>query len=103
LVTPDIRAQGTCFCEIVQLDGADRSICETSVSPPGTVHSGWCYVDPAQKQNPAECPIVSTCPATDRRVIRFVDPSSQPRDNSVAFLACQRPKTVPTPPTDPCP
>jgi hypothetical protein len=101
-IIPEVRAQGSCFCEIVQLDGPDQTLCETSVSPPGTVKSGWCYVDPAQKKNPAECPVVQNCPATDRRIIRFVNPSSEPRADSVAFLACLRPKTILTPSTDPC-
>jgi hypothetical protein len=104
LLVPAVREQGSCFCEIVQLDGPDRAACETNVSPPGTVKSGWCYVDPSQKQNPAECPLVATCPATDRRIIRFVNPSSEPRNGATAFLACQRPKTpIPPPNMDPCP
>jgi hypothetical protein len=104
MITPEIRAQGTCFCEIVQLEGADKAACETIVSPPATVKSGWCYVDPAQKMNPAECPIVATCPPTDRRIIRYVNPSSEPRRDSIAFLACLRARTFPpTPPGDPCP
>jgi hypothetical protein len=98
LITPEVRSQGSCFCEIVQLDGADRTACETFVSPPGNVKSGWCYVDPAQKQNPAECPVVATCPPDDQRTIRFVNPSSEPRDGAIAFLACLRPTTVLPPP-----
>jgi hypothetical protein len=103
MITAEIRAQGSCFCEIVQLDGQDRAACETNVSPPGNVGSGWCYVDPAQTGNAAECAIVASCPATDRRLIRFVNPSSQPRPDSIAFLSCLRPKTVLPPTSDPCP
>jgi len=104
-LTPDVRAQGTCFCEIVQLTGADRRTCQTNVSPPGTVTAGWCYVDPLQTNDPLECPIVASCPATDKRIIRFVNSASEPRNGATAFIMCQEqsfPSTGGTP-VDPCP
>jgi hypothetical protein len=107
-ITPDIRAQGSCFCEIVQLDGTDKDTCETAVSPPGNVKAGWCYVDPSQGGANAanECQIVKACPPTDRRIIRFVNPDSEPRAGATAFIMCQEnsfPSTGQGAPKDPCP
>jgi hypothetical protein len=90
-ITDEIRAQGSCYCEIKQLDGADKVACETQVSPPGTVASGWCYVDPSQAGANAanECEIVKACPPTDKRIIRFVNPVSEPRAGATAYIMCQ--------------
>ena len=92
-ITAEVRAQGSCFCEIIQLMDQNKTICETQVSPPGTVASGWCYVDPSQAADPmtaaAECQIVRSCPPTDRRIIRFVNPDSEPRAGATAFIMCQ--------------
>jgi hypothetical protein len=103
-ITPEVQAQGSCFCEIVQLDGANQNICETQLSPPSGTVSGWCYVDPSQTKNVAECPIVANCPSTDRRIIRFVNPDSEPRSGATAFIMCQE-SSFPAggAPMDPCP
>jgi hypothetical protein len=113
VITPEIRAQGSCFCEIVQLhDGDDPNhpmsgtICETQPSPPGDEPAGWCYVDPSQTMNAAQCPIVKACPPTDRRIIRFVSPPSEPRPGGTAFIMCQEtsfPSGGQGAPKDPCP
>jgi len=79
LLSAEVRAFGTCFCEMVQLTGNDQRACQTQPTPAGTVASGWCYVDPAQTNDMSECAIVATCPASDRRIIRFVTPDSEPR------------------------
>jgi hypothetical protein len=108
VITPEIQAQGTCFCEIVQLNGTDKTLCETQVTPPSSVASGWCYVDPSQAgaNAMAECQIVKACPPTDRRIIRFVNPDSEPRPGATAFIMCQE-QSFPTQgggaPMDPCP
>jgi hypothetical protein len=99
--TPEIAARGSCFCEIVQLDGADGAICRTQVAPPGTVHSGWCYVDPAVHGDANECPLVSQCPGASERLARFVNPDSEPRPGAAAFLHCAA--TPVTPPPSICP
>jgi len=96
LLTDDIRNAGTCRCEIKQLAGPDLAACQTQVAVPG-VADGWCYVDPAQQQaagaTMAElagaCAVVSTCPETDKRVVRFALDSSQPRSGATAFITCQ--------------
>jgi hypothetical protein len=111
-ITPEVRASCsggcTCFCEIKQLDDPDKTICETAVSPPGTVQSGWCYVDPSQGGANAmnECEIVKTCPPTDKRIIRFVNPDSEPRAGATAFIMCQEssfPQGGQGAPMNPCP
>jgi hypothetical protein len=104
VLTPEIRAKGSCFCEIVQLDEPDRTICQTQIAPPGSVRAGWCYVDPAQAgaNREAECAVLRGCPADGRRLVRFVNPDSEPRSYGTGFLVCD---TVSTPPVtpDPCP
>jgi hypothetical protein len=108
-ITPEIRTQGSCFCEIIQLEDPDKTQCETNPSPPGTVKAGWCYVDPSQAPANAvngECQIVASCPPTDRRIIRFVNPDSEPRAGATAFIMCQEnsfPSTGMGAPKDPCP
>jgi hypothetical protein len=111
-ITAEVRRQGTCFCEIAQLIDAKDSqhpaagtICRTNVSPPADEPSGWCYVDPAQAGANAagQCQIVSTCPPTDRRIIRFVDTASEPRNGATGLLVCDDPGAPGGPATDPCP
>jgi hypothetical protein len=104
-VTPEVRALGSCFCQIVQLDEPDRTVCKTQVVPPGSVAAGWCYVDPledAPGNGPAECAVLRECPRDDKRMIRFVTPSSEPRAGAAALLVCD---SVATPPinVDACP
>jgi hypothetical protein len=111
VLTDEVKAKGTCFCQINQLkdvQGGDNSktACETQPSPGGTVLPGWCYVDPSQAgpNAQAECQIVRNCPATDRRIIRFVSPASEPRPGATAFIMCQE-QSFPSsggPPKDPC-
>jgi hypothetical protein len=112
-ITPEIRQGASCFCEIIQLEDTpggtqDKTICETAVTPPGTVKAGWCYVDPSQAGANAanECQIVKACPPTDRRIIRFVNPDSEPRPGATAFIMCQEssfPQGGQGAPRDPCP
>jgi hypothetical protein len=115
-ITPEVRAACVngcqCFCEIIQLqDNVDpahpmaATICETQPSPPGDEPSGWCYVDPSQTNNTAQCPIVANCPPTDKRIIRFVNPDSEPRGGATAFIMCQE-SSFPSAggaPMNPCP
>ncbi|HSC89528.1 MAG TPA: hypothetical protein VLC09_19735 [Polyangiaceae bacterium] len=58
-------------------------------SPKGTeatlVNAGYCYIDPAQGLGAEE--LVATCPATQRRLLRFVG-ADTPKPNSVTFVAC---------------
>jgi hypothetical protein len=103
---PEVKQQGSCFCEIAQLDGQDLAACQTQIVPPGTVASGWCYVDPAQAgaNASAECALVKGCPANDRRIVRYVNPDSEPRAGAAAYLVCDEGIMPPSGGgTDPCP
>jgi hypothetical protein len=106
ILTPEIKEQGSCRCEILQLTGGDQTTCSTSVVAPPGVTPGWCYVDPAQTGNVAQCPLVASCPSTDKRIIRFVNSISEPRAGATAFIMCQE-KSFPTTgggaPMNPCP
>jgi len=111
VLSAEIRAFASCFCEITQLaDGKDSqqpmagTICQTQASPAGTEPSGWCYVDPSQAGVTAfaQCQIVRTCPPTERRIIRFPNPDSEPREGAIAFLVCQDFVPPKGPSVDPC-
>jgi hypothetical protein len=92
VLTDDIKKAGSCRCVINQLSDNDgknsATICQTQVSPPGSVPAGWCYVDP-EAQGVDRCPLVKDCPATDKRIIRFVNAISEPRNGATAFIMCQ--------------
>src|SRR6185295_969079 len=92
VLTDDIRKAGSCRCQIHQLsdmtDNGAATICQTQTSPPGTVPAGWCYVDP-EAQGMDRCPLVKDCPATDKRIIRFVNAISEPKNGATAFIMCQ--------------
>jgi hypothetical protein len=106
MLTPEVKAQGTCFCQIDQVSGANLEACQTQVVPPATTASGWCYVDPSQAgaNRAAECSVVQSCPPTDRRIIRFVNPDSEPRAGGTAFLVCDEGVSPGSgTPMDPCP
>jgi hypothetical protein len=91
VLTDEIKAAGTCRCEIHQLldtlDKGAATTCQTQATANGTP-PGWCYVDPLS-QTVAGCPLVKDCPATDRRIIRFVNQASEPRQGATAFIMCQ--------------
>jgi hypothetical protein len=70
------------MCEIVE---AGQS-CHVNETPSET---GWCYVDPAA-QSGDDPSLVASCPATQRRVIRFVDPmNNTPASDATVVIACQ--------------
>ncbi len=88
LITPEMKEQGTCFCEVRQLDAPELVVCETQATVDPSISSGWCYVDPAQG-GVVECPVVERCPREDQRIIRFTNDASKPRPGSVAYLRCE--------------
>jgi hypothetical protein len=104
-LTADIKAQGSCRCELHQLsdatDNGAATVCRTLLSPPATVPPGWCYVDPAQN-GPQECALVRDC-GSDKRIIRFVSEASQPEPGSSTFLLCEPNKPMPGQLPAPCP
>jgi hypothetical protein len=95
LLTDEMKAQGSCRCEITQLSGAGQTLCRgQSAPPPG--EDGWCYVDPAQSAE-ASCDVVLSCAADEKRRIRFVNANSAPRPGATAYLRCERAPITPRP------
>jgi hypothetical protein len=85
----DANCVNACLCEVLQVqqvptNGPDAlDVCREDESASGV--EGWCYVDADQNLgNPA---LVENCPATQRRVLRFVGRGLGP--NTTTFVACQ--------------
>jgi hypothetical protein len=94
LITQDMRDAGNCFCELQQIKDEQASeLCKTSADPGAAAGNGWCYVDPSQgkdgKPDTRQCGLVSKCGATERRLIKYVNTSSEPRSEATAFILCQ--------------
>jgi hypothetical protein len=77
----------------VQESGSDLSACELG-QPLQT--PGYCYIDDPKS------PAVDHCPATQKRVLQFIDsPSNRiPANDAVAFIACQGAALTPAPKAD---
>jgi hypothetical protein len=93
VITDDMYTVGDCFCEIPQLEGAQQEKCKTNLDPGAVADIGWCYVDPIHTKDgnpdPRQCDIVSKCGATERRLIKFANPASEPIASATAFIMCQ--------------
>jgi hypothetical protein len=90
-----------CVCELEQLGGAPSPgcaaisselascQCDTSLAPQlgGKAVDGWCYVDADTSPPTGNPQIVASCPAMDKRILRFVG-AGQPAPGSLAFIAC---------------
>src|SRR5690606_124127 len=48
VITDDVRAAGSCVCEITQLQGGSLKQCEEEIDETKVAADGWCYVDPGQ-------------------------------------------------------
>jgi hypothetical protein len=94
LLTDEMRAKGSCRCELIQLAGADGHACRIQAGSPAST-SGWCYVDPAHK--PESCALVQHCPANEKRLIHYVNANSEPRPEATTFLRCDAPPPAPLP------
>lgn len=86
--TNDPSCQGACLCEVLQVQQVTTNpmnaleVCRDREDAAGV--EGWCYVDADQGLgNPA---LVENCPATQRRLLRFVGRGLEP--NSTTFVAC---------------
>jgi hypothetical protein len=79
-----------CLCQEDQFTGAAQEQCRTS--PVTNPEAGWCYID-AEKGigDPA---LVDTCPAGQRRKLRFGEGSKQP--GRITFIACADRTTSPS-------
>ncbi|MBL8740320.1 MAG: hypothetical protein JNK04_04470, partial [Myxococcales bacterium] len=78
-----------CFCEIQQLTaGAERDACLTVLDPQADSQGdGWCYIDAASAPPVGNPELVAGCPATERRLLRFVG-KGEPRPSAIAFITC---------------
>lgn len=84
----DPNCQQACLCEVLQVQqvtsnpGNALDVCRQEEDAAGV--EGWCYVDAdLNLGNPA---LVANCPATQRRLLRFVGRGLQP--NTTTFVAC---------------
>ena len=84
------------------LNGGAQGSCKSTLNPPypDINENGWCYVDPAQDSE-ASCDVVQSCPAQDKRKIRFNNVNSEPRPGAATFLRCATPPLT-TKPTIAC-
>ena len=71
-----------CLCEVTQLAGVKG--CERDDPPPPAL-AGYCYIDKAQ--NIGDPALVSTCPASEQRKLRFVGENT-PAAGATTFIAC---------------
>jgi hypothetical protein len=92
----DISCAAYQMCKITELAGTERNDCLRSTADPSTFNSpGFCYVDPALKNDagdfiaggPEAAAIVKNCPASERRLLRFVGERT-PVPNSITLVAC---------------
>jgi hypothetical protein len=96
LLTAEIKAAGSCRCEIVQLSGAAQSDCRMGMSG-GAGSDGWCFVDPAQFGGAAACGAMPGCPGDRPNGFRFNTRSSEPRLGATTFARCHENNVDPLP------
>jgi hypothetical protein len=84
----DTSCANACLCEVLQVQQVDSNpdnaleVCQTREDAAGV--EGWCYVDADQGVgNPA---LVESCPATQKRLLRFVGRGLEP--NTTTLVAC---------------
>lgn len=81
----DPRCEAACLCNVEQVSSiADRMACQNAEDAVGV--EGWCYVAATADQVVGNADLVSKCPATQRRLLRFVGEGLAP--NSLTFVAC---------------
>jgi hypothetical protein len=69
------------MCEIVPAG----NLCQNQQN--ATPEVGYCYVDPDPPASIGNAELVANCPASERRLLRFVGDDT-PRGGAVAFIAC---------------
>jgi hypothetical protein len=86
---PDTSCVNACLCEVLQVQQVPTNppnaldVCRNDENPSGV--EGWCYVD--ADQGLGNEALVENCPATQKRVLRFVGSGLGP--NTTTFVACQ--------------
>ena len=84
----DPNCQSACLCEVLQVQQVTSNppnaleVCRNDPNASGV--EGWCYVDADQDLGSDE--LVENCPATQRRLLRFVGRGLEP--NTTTFVAC---------------
>jgi len=80
-----------CLCDIQQYSGELQRTCQTSLTPDPGMIPGFCYVDPSQASDPeesaAESAVVANCPASQKRLIRFLGEGT-PARGAITTIAC---------------
>lgn len=61
-----------CLCEVTQLEGEARTECQNEETPGNDVN-GWCYVDATSTPQVGNPALVSNCPPSEQRLVRFVN------------------------------
>ena len=95
LTDPASQALGLdCFCVIDQLEGDALAVCQNVLGDvlatgDGAPVDGWCYVDATTVPPTGNPQLVSHCPATQERTIRFVGDGEVANDG-VLFIRCQQ-------------
>jgi hypothetical protein len=78
---PNCSANDLYFCAIQEAGPT----CHQNQAPTDT---GWCYVDPAVQPDDDKS-LVAKCPATQQRILRFVDPmNNTPAHDATLLIAC---------------
>ncbi len=81
----DPTCESACACEVEQLrDPGQRLSCQNSRDAVGV--EGWCYIADTLDQSVGNPMLVSACPATERRMLRFVGEGLV--EDSLTFVAC---------------
>jgi hypothetical protein len=83
-----------CFCEITQTSSTAQTACQNDENDPpvlknGQEVDGWCYVDATTTPPTGNVKIVDKCPATEKRIVRFVGKgAAQP--GATLFITCSQ-------------
>jgi hypothetical protein len=82
----DTTCASACLCEVTQItDPTQLSACQDQPNASGI--EGWCYVADTQDQKIGNPDLVANCPATEKRLLRFVGAGLRP--NTVTYVSCQ--------------
>ncbi len=89
-----------CFCKVEPAIGApgkdgrpmDLAACQTQLEPvvnaAGQPVDGWCYVDATTVPATGNAELVASCPASEKRMIRFVGKAASDAKNATTFITC---------------
>jgi hypothetical protein len=82
----DTTCSSACLCEVTQItEPAALTACQNQEVTSGI--EGWCYVAHTEDQEIGNELLVANCPATERRLLRFVGAGLRP--NTVTYVSCQ--------------